>query len=271
MSAYTLENSRPEQARLGAQASILRAHDRALLDGVELKPGSSAVDLGCGPGGSLDLLSETVGPTGRVLGVEIDAGNVSAARALVDRQRLSNVQIANGDARRTGLPSSSVDLAHTRLLLVNISGPEQVVAEMARIVRPGGWIAVMEPDVALRVCHPPHPGVERLTELLAAAYRRDGADRYLGRRLPHLFATAGLVEIVAEAHADVCPPGHPQRSVIPDLVRNMRAKILAQGLVGERELDHLDREAREHLGDSGTLILPVTYFLAWARKPASAT
>jgi SAM-dependent methyltransferase len=214
----------------------------------------------------VDLLAEKVGPSGRVVGVEIDGASVARARAFARERRLTNVEIMTADARHTGLPGSSVDLVHARLLLANIPAPGQVVAEMARLVRPGGWVALTEPDISLTACYPPHSGLEHLTELLLTAYRHEGADPHIGRRLPHLLATAGLEKIVTEAHAEVCPPNHAQRVVILDLARNMRAKILARGLIREPELDQLDREARLHLNDPATLSLPVTYFLAWARK-----
>jgi len=52
-----------------------------------------------------------------------------------------------------------------------------------------------------------------------------------------------------------------------DLVRSMRPRILERKLADERELDELDRAAREHLGDPDTLVLPHLLFLAWGRKP----
>ena len=47
----------------------------------------------------------------------------------------------------------------------------------------------------------------------------------------------------------------------------MRPRILERGLAGERELEELDRAAREHLDDPDTLVLPHLLFLAWGRKP----
>jgi SAM-dependent methyltransferase len=270
-SVYALRSDSNETRRLRAQAGDVREHTAALLEPVRLPPHASAIDLGCGPGAALDVLSELVGSQGHVIGVDTDPGNVRAARAFARRRRLDNVEIIRADARDTGLASSSFELVHARFLLVNIPLPEQVVVEMARLARPGGWITVMEPDIALRACHPPHAGLERLSRLLAAGFMSQGADPHVGRRLPHLLATAGLVEIRAEARAEMSSPGHRQRSVIPDLVQNMRAKILELGLIEERELVRLDREARLHLDDPGTFSIPVTYLLARARKPAMAT
>jgi hypothetical protein len=61
--------------------------------------------------------------------------------------------------------------------------------------------------------------------------------------------------------------GHPQRTVLIDLLRAMRPRMTARGLATGAELDALDAAARRHLADPDTLTVPVTYFLAWARKP----
>jgi len=54
--------------------------------------------------------------------------------------------------------------------------------------------------------------------------------------------------------------------VLPDLLRAVHPKIITRGLAGEAELGALDTAARRHLADPDTLVVPVTYFLAWARK-----
>jgi len=74
-------------------------------------------------------------------------------------------------------------------------------------------------------------------------------------------------EIGVEATADIYPPGHPRRTIRMDLVRSMRPRILERGLAGERELEELDRAAREHLDDPETLVLPHLLFLTWGRQP----
>jgi SAM-dependent methyltransferase len=177
------------------------------------------------------------------------------------------VEIVEADARRTGLPSSSFDLANARLLLVNIPAPEEAVAEMARLVKPGGWVAAEEADTGVPLCYPPHPAWDRVVEIYVASYRQDGADPYVGRRLPELFRQAGLVDVGVEARADVYPLGHARRTLLPDLVRSMRPKILGRGLAGEQELRELDQIVRARLADPRTLALPFLYFLTWGRKP----
>jgi SAM-dependent methyltransferase len=80
-------------------------------------------------------------------------------------------------------------------LLLWIPSPEQALREMARVARPGGWVAALaEPDHTARKDSP--PPLDELGKLQTDALRRQGADPALGRRLADLFADAGL--IVAE-------------------------------------------------------------------------
>jgi len=264
---YPLGSSPAELDRLRRQSAELAGHSATLLDRAGLRPGQTAADLGCGPSGILGLLAGRVGPAGRVTGLEIDPASVALAREFAAEHGLANVEVRQGDARSTGLPPGSFDLVHARTLLINIPEPARVVAEMVRLARSGGWVVSLEPDAVISVCYPPHPAWDRLLELSMSIRRQDNADPYIGRRLPGLFRQAGLTEVGVEATADIYPPGHPRRTVRVDLVRSMRPRSLALGLAGQRELEELDRAAREHLDDPGTLVLPHLLFLAWGRKP----
>jgi SAM-dependent methyltransferase len=264
---YALGTSPAERARLRRQSAELRDHSALLLDRVGVAEGWRAIDVGCGPSGILDLLAERVGPTGHVIGLDVEAANVALARQLVAERGLATVEVIEGDAHRTGLPSDSFDLAHTRTLLINIPDPATVVAEMVRLTRPGGWVAALEPDGAQTVCYPAHAAWDRLSEIFHRAQEVDHADTTIGRRLPQLFRQAGLVDLGVEAKADIYPAGHSRRSLRADLVRSMRPKILAAGIASEEELDQVDRAVREHLDDPDTLMLPHLLFLAWGRKP----
>lgn len=66
------------------------------------------------------------------------------------RRGLSDVEVMTADAGRTGLPTASFDLVHTRTLLVNVPDPAAVAAEMVRLAKPGGWVASMEPETGFR-------------------------------------------------------------------------------------------------------------------------
>lgn len=266
---YALGSSPAERDRLRRQSEELRAHSAALLDRIGVERGWKAIDLGCGPSGIIEMLAERVGPQGNVTGLDLNSANVALAHQFADEHRLTNVELAEGDARRTGLPPASFDLAHARTLLINIPDPAVVVAEMVRLVRPGGWVAVLEPDGGGSLCYPPHPAWDRLSQIFWSASQAEGGDLQVGRRLPELFRQAGLADIGVEAKADIYPLGHSRRTVRPDLVRSMRPKILERAIASEQELDQVDRAVREHLDNPDTLVLPHLLFLAWGRKPAA--
>ena len=88
---YLLGHSKPEQRRLRRQAEELRQESNSLFDRIGLRSGGRAIDIGCGPQGVLDLLSERVGSTGLVVGIERDDKSVVAARQFVADRALRNV------------------------------------------------------------------------------------------------------------------------------------------------------------------------------------
>jgi ubiquinone/menaquinone biosynthesis C-methylase UbiE len=267
---YALGADTDETARLRRQSEELQPEARALLGRLRelgLRSGQTAIDLGCGPRGILDLLAETVGPDGRVVGLDADPAHVAAARQYTFSHELANVEVLAGDARHTGLPAESFDLVHTRTLLVTIPEPAEVVAEMVRLARPGGLVASQEADAEFSICYPPLPEWDRLWSLFGASFPRAGADLRLGRRLTELFREAGLTDLGAMVHASCYPAGHSRRTVIPDLVRSLHPVILSLGLAGERELADVDAAVRAHLADPRTLIMPHLLVTAWGRKP----
>ena len=264
---YALGRDPAESARLRRQSDELRVDSATLLDRVGLGPGQSAIDVGCGPTGILELLSERVSPGGRVVGLDADPAHAAMARQFAAERQLPGVEIMMADARQTGLPSGSFGLVHARTVLVTVPEPAAVLAEMVRLARPGGWIASLEPDAEYSLCYPDHPAWTRVSAIFNAAFSRNGADILIGRRLTELYRAAGLDDIGVEARAGVYRSSDSRRAVRPDLVRSMRPMILDMGLAEERELDEIDRAVREHLDDPRTIVMPHLTFLVWGRKP----
>jgi ubiquinone/menaquinone biosynthesis C-methylase UbiE len=266
---YALGNDPAESARLQAQSEELRPHSAELLSRISLAPGESAIDLGCGPSGILGQLSSVVGPCGRVVGLDAEPTHTAMARQYATERGLANVEVITADARHTGLPTNTFDLVHARTLLVTIPEPDEVLAEMVRLARPGGWVASQEPDVELGLCYPPLPAWDRLTELFRAAFSRSGANLRIGRRLTELYRQANLDDIEVAVHAPAYPVGHSRRTILPDLARSLRPVIIALGLSDDQEFDQLDREVRGHLADPRTFMMPHLLVVTWGRKPAT--
>jgi len=264
---YFLGYRHAEQERLQRQAQELEQEARWLLDQIGLVAGARAVEIGCGPRGCLDLIAERVGSTGEVVGVERSAEAVDLARTFIAERNLSNVRVLQGDARQTDLPRGEFDLAIARLVLINVPHPEEVVSEMAALVRPGGVVAPHEADWMASACDPPLAAWDRLNDLMFAFARKNGNDLLIGRRLPRMLRDAGLVDVRVNPLLHVPPLGHPRRMILLDLVENLRERVLSEKLIEETDLDELMASVRHHLEDPHTLEVFAMYFQAWGRKP----
>ena len=117
---YVFGGNQNELNRLLGQAEDLKPESTWLLDQIGIRAGWRAADIGCGPIGVLDLLSERVGPTGAVLGVEREARFAAMARSEIAKRGLQNVSIVEGDTLSTALEKGSFDLVHERLVLINV-------------------------------------------------------------------------------------------------------------------------------------------------------
>jgi len=99
------------------------------------------IDLACGPG---VVSRATAGRVASVTGVDLTPAMVEEAELRAGEEGIGNVDFALGDVTALDFDDDSFDGAVTRLSLHHIPAPGRVVAEMARVVRPGGWALVSD-------------------------------------------------------------------------------------------------------------------------------
>lgn len=265
---YLLGYRTSEQERLERQAQELAHDSERLFEEIGVREGWRVAELGCGPRGCLALLARRVGAAGGVVGIERNAEQVARAQRFAADEGLANVEVREGDARATGLPGHAFDLVTARLVLVNVPRPAEIVAEMVRLVRPGGFVALHEPDSTAQRCEPPSPAQTRLLQLLDAYAALNGIDRSVGLRAPRMLRDAGLEDVQVHPLVHVYPPGHGRRTMVLEFVTNARARMIERGLAAEAELDALTGALRTHLADPGTLVVSSLFLQAWGRAPA---
>ena len=115
---------------------------RAARDAAALRPGDAAVDVACGTGKLAALLADAVGPFGRVEAVDLSEGMIGRAR----RRYRDMVQLHFRAANALALPyaDGEFDAATIAFGLRNLADFEAGFREMARVVRPGGWVVCLE-------------------------------------------------------------------------------------------------------------------------------
>lgn len=264
---YFLGYRSAEQARLQRQAGELAADSAWLFDRLGSLDGARVLELGCGPRGCLDALSERVGSTGSVTGVDRSEEAVELARELVARRKLANVEVVCGDARDTSLPPDSFDLVAARLVLVNVPAPEEIVAEALALARAGGVVAFHEAVWPVHTLDPPLAAWDRLYEILRAYATSNGIDVFVARRLPRLLREHGALDVKANPIVHTYPVGHGRRMLALQFVENLAERVLAEELVTESELAELSAELKRHLEDPETFVISPIFIQAWGRKP----
>lgn len=265
---YWLGDSPPEISHLLAQAEFLGPDAGDLLDRIGVAPGANVIDIGCGVLGILPQLRARVGDGGRVVGLDIEPGLLAVAGQLSARYGLA-IETVQADAASTGLPPDTFGLVHERMLLLNVTSPRDIVAEMTRLARPGGVIALQEPDSDAWVIDPPHPAWQLLLTEVCDVYPRTGRDFRTGRRAARLLRDAGLRDVHVRVLARVTAPGQYFHTFLPTLATLMRQEILAGGRLTPGQLDSSTGELREHLRQPGTLTCLPTIWQAWGSKPAT--
>ena len=265
---YFLGYRQGEQERLQRQAEMLAGDAQGLFDQIGVFPGAQVVEIGCGPRGCLDLLADRTGPRGSVTGVERNEDAVRLARQFVAERKLVNVDVVHADGRSTGLPKSSYDFATARFVLVNVPHPQQIIAEMVTLVRPGGTVALYEADLLGVFCDPPLPAWNQLIEVLQAYAEMNEIDLFVGRKTPRMLREAGLIDVQTEPIARISPQGHGHRALLLYFAENLRDRLLARNIVARKELDDLVGDVKRHIDDPHTLVLGGLFFHTWGRRPA---
>jgi SAM-dependent methyltransferase len=244
MSDLTIEQWHAQFTR---QARWTRAVRNQLYRRVNLLRAERMLDVGCGTG----VITEEMAARckGQVTGVDVDAAMIAFAQ---DSGGQAEYRV--GDAHQLDFPDGHFDVVACHFLLMWVSNPALAVREMARVTRPGGAVlACAEPDYGGRIDYPEELP---LTRWQAEALRREGADPFMGRKLPALFAQAGL-----SANVGVIPSLWDDEALRAEFEAEwgLMERTLA-GMVSEDELKRYKQVDWQAIEDGQRLIfVPIFY------------
>jgi ubiquinone/menaquinone biosynthesis C-methylase UbiE len=137
MSGATFEHTRPEDYLTRLAASDLgQSYKSLVVSELDIAPGDTVLDLGCGPGADLAAFAGAVGPRGAVIGLDNDP--LAVKQAHVRTNLLGTVDVRLGDIHATSLSDNSVDRVHTDRVLQHVADPLAVLREARRVLRPTG-------------------------------------------------------------------------------------------------------------------------------------
>ncbi len=190
---YVLGRTEREYERLRAQALVWESAAGRLLDRVALAPGSRCLDAGCGPGETMRLMAQRVGPSGYVLGVDADATVGQRAVATLHEAGHRQCEFARGDLRSgEPIPGAPFDVVYARLLLFHLPERVAVLRALWDAAAPGGHLVVQDYDLQSVSALPALDSFDEVGRVIIEAFTAAGCEVRAGTCLPDLFAQAGI-------------------------------------------------------------------------------
>jgi SAM-dependent methyltransferase len=237
------------------QARWTRALRAQAYQTAALREAQRVLEVGSGTGVILSDLA--VYPALRRHGVDIDPAATRFAH-----ERDASACLSLGDGARLPFADSVFDATLCHFLLLWVGSPQQVVLEMCRVTRPGGWVLCLaEPDYGGRIDHP--PPLDELGRLQTRALRDQGTNPQAGRLLPGLLADAGLGNIRSGVLGADAVDDTPHEADPTEWV-TLRADLA--GTLSQETFDHYERQDRQAWAD-GSRVLFVPTFFAFGKKP----
>lgn len=162
-----------------------------------LRPGLHILDAGCGVGAIALDLAATVEP-GRIVGIDVDDEQVKAARKTAQQRGLA-AEFEVGTAYELPFDDATFDVVYSNAVLLYLREPVKALAEMRRVLRPGGVAAVSDDDISTIVFSPADAGLDLAPGLFAKAVAHQGGNTSYSRHLRRLMLEAGFAR--TQGHA----------------------------------------------------------------------
>lgn len=175
-----------------------------------LKPGEVVLDLGSGAGFDVFLASPKVGPTGRVIGVDMTDAMLEKARASAEKGGFLNVEFRKGDIEALPIEDGSVDVAISNCVLNLVPDKDRAFREIHRTLKPGGRLAVSDMAWAVEPEESVRTDLEALVGCIGGALVIDDFVARLkqaGFRSVEVESHPGAVRKMIEVSGTVAPPG----------------------------------------------------------------
>ncbi len=235
---YVLGRSDSESQRLIRQANFVRPSTERVFRKAGIGAGMHVLDIGCGAGDVSFLAGEFVGPSGRVVGIDLNPRVLELARERAKESGLTWVSFEE-QAIETFTTTAPFDAVVGRCVLLYQPDPVATLRHMAKQLNSGGIIAVQEPDMSVEVrTWPLVPLWGQVWEWIGETFRRGGVAYDIGSKLYPLFRQAGLPGPMLLEHLSVCG-GAAVRPICEhsaEMVRSLLPRMEEFGIVSREEV-----------------------------------
>ena len=190
---YTLGRTSHETNRLIEQSRIYGESTHRLCKRAGISKGMRVLEIGSGAGDVALMLAELVGPTGQIVGVDVNAEILDTARQRATDAGMRNVEFIASDARSLVF-SEKFDAIAGRFVLMYMAEPRAAFTKLITHLKPGGIAAFQEPEYTLYPAslHPDTPLINQLITWILNVFEHSNAHLNMGIGLYQAFVEAGL-------------------------------------------------------------------------------
>jgi arsenite methyltransferase len=214
-----------------AETSDLYRRRLAVLDAVDPQPGERVLEIGCGGGALLPAVASAVGPSGRVVGIDISQDQIAAAARRCSGQQ--NIELAVLDARRLPYEPGSFDAFVAIQVIEYLDDPLQALTEMRRVATDRARAAILATNWDSVFWNTP---TEELTRKIQRAWRQHAPHPNLPAELRPLLRRAGF-QVIRLAPVTIMNASYHEDSFAYWVARLIVAFCVGRGLVTNEEAD----------------------------------
>ena len=237
-----------------------RAESHAAYLLPHLKPGHRVLDFGCGPGTISVGLARAIEP-GELHGVDMEESQINVARAAAQAGGHTNATFHVGDVTALPFEDGFFDAAHCHAVLMHVPDTSKTLAEIKRVLKPGGIIGSREMFVSSSFLEPGAEETKGAWTTFAGLLQGNGGHPQMGKELKNVFLEAGFVDIRASASFDYFSSQEDVaflRAFIDDWFYSSRVIEAAVqfGLASREQFDEWRRQLddwRDHPGAFGAI------------------
>lgn len=242
-------HSDQECERLEVQAEI--ANIREHLRHIEVRPDDVVLDLGCGSGSMSRMIAKAF-PLARLTGIDLRQEYVEFARRRVAQEYLPNLDFKQGDIFALPYPDASIDVVWTKYVLQWLKDPQAALAEISRILKPGGRIVSVDFVDFVIEHHPADPDFDRDVRRIMPGF----VDVGIGRKVAPILLALGFEDVSVKIEADalytVVGAIDPRRRWNWEMQWRAAWPRLVELAGGEREADEFVNRFMSHYDDPKT-------------------
>ena len=271
----TSERRLPEyDHQLSAFHTVFERELQAIVDALPLRPDMRVLDLACGDGFYTQRIAERLGPGGFITGADINLPYVAEARDAARQRGHAKINFVVAPFDHLPFRDDTFDFVWCAQSLYSLPDPVVAIKHMARVLRPGGIVAVLENDTMHQVFLPWPVGLElplRWAELRSFLEGSGNSGKYyVGRRLPAVLAAGGLEPLRMTTHAfdRQAPLAHAEKELLQSYLEEVAKRVapyLDAALLAElRQL--VDSQSPRRLLTQPHLTMTWLTALAFGRK-----